>query len=295
MILAAGLTPAWQQILTFRSFRSGEVNRARQATWCASGKILNVICALKQLGAESKGLCVVGGVSGQQIQSDLESLSVPLIRWIESIIPTRICTTILDESTGLTTELVENSGSIPSSELDGFHDAFVEEVSSASLVMLTGSLPLGTPANFYRRLLENTTARTVLDIRGPELAEVLSLSPFVVKPNREELSATVGREIDSDDDLIASMSELRSRGAEWVVVSQGPAPLLALGPNGLIRIQPPSLAIRNPIGCGDCLAAGIAAGLDRGNSMLDALQFGVRAAAENAQSLLPARNLSRLP
>ena len=30
MILAAGLTPAWQQILVFERFRGGEVNRARQ-------------------------------------------------------------------------------------------------------------------------------------------------------------------------------------------------------------------------------------------------------------------------
>ena len=236
----------------------------------------------------------MGGVAGQQIRTDFEQLKVP-VRWITSRIPSRTCTTILDERTHSTTELVENSNAIPADELVAFFDAFVEESRSSNVVVLSGSLPLGTPANFFRRLLEQTSAKAVLDIRGLELDEALSQRPFVVKPNREELARTVGRNLTSDDDLISAMSELRSRGAEWVIVSHGSSPLLALGPEGVIRIEPPRVNALNPIGCGDCLAAGIAAGIDRQASMCEALEFGVRAAAENARELLPARNLSRLP
>ena len=293
MILAAGLTPAWQQTLSFREFSPGQVNRAQKATWCASGKVLNVGCALHFLGVSAKTLCLVGGISGNQIQADFTQLGIP-VRWIQSQIPTRICTTILDTMTGTTTELVENSRAIPEAELSDFYDAFVEEVRSANVVVVSGSLPDGTPADFFRRLLERTTARTVLDIRGAELEHVLALSPFVVKPNRQELAKTVGRELASEDDLIAAMSELRHLGAEWVVVSQGPAPLIALGPVGVLRLQPPKVAVCNPIGCGDCLAAGIAAGIERNLSMRTALEIGIRTAAENAAEMLPARNLTRL-
>ena len=78
MILAAGLTPAWQQILAFRRFIPGEVNRAHTAAWCASGKVLNVGCALHHLGAASKSLCLVGGTSGEQVRADFEKLGVPV-------------------------------------------------------------------------------------------------------------------------------------------------------------------------------------------------------------------------
>jgi tagatose 6-phosphate kinase len=294
VILVAGLTPAWQQILSFHRFSAGEVNRARRAVWCGSGKVLNVGCALHHLGAASKSLCLVGGVTGQQIRDDFETLNVP-VRWVPSQIPSRICTTILDESTHSTTELVENSHSIPTDELEAFFLAFVEESRLANVIILSGSLPQGTPATFFRRLLEQSTAKVVLDIRGPELEEVLELNPFIVKPNREELARTVGHELTTENDLVNAMAEIRERGAEWVVVSQGAAPLVALGPDGLIQIVPPQVDVCNPIGCGDCLAAGIAAGIDRQYSMQDALQIGVRAAAENARELLPARNLSRLP
>lgn len=294
MILAAGLTPAWQQIAVFKQLRPGEVNRAEQVCWCASGKVLNVGCALRQLGLPSKTLSFAGGFSGQQLRADFEDLGIA-VRWIESRVPTRVCTTILDQSTGLTTELVENSGPVPEDELNQYFAAWCEEAPDASVVVISGSLPQGTSPVFFCRMLERTSAKAVLDIRGAELNEALRLKPLVVKPNREELAKTVGHEITTDDQLIAAMSEIRSRGAEWVVVSGGPDPLLALGPEGLVRIQPPRIVVANPIGCGDCLAAGIAAGIDRGYSLPDAIRLGVQAAAENAQELLPARKLSRAP
>ncbi|HEV3138440.1 MAG TPA: PfkB family carbohydrate kinase, partial [Pirellulales bacterium] len=45
----------------------------------------------------------------------------------------------------------------------------------------------------------------------------------------------------------------------------------------------------NPIGSGDCLAAGIGWGLARGMEPLAAIRLGIAAAAENVQQLLPAR------
>ena len=293
MILAAGLTPAWQQILTFRHFTTSEVNRAQSSVWCASGKVLNVGCALHHLGVPSQTLCPVGGTVGQQTKADFEQLGVS-VRWIHSDSPTRICTTILDESTSATTELVENPYPLTTAELDNYFAAFTEEVRHANLVVLSGSMPAGVPSNFMRRLLEQTTVPAVLDIRGPELDEALSRRPFLVKPNREELARTVGRPLNDEQSIVDAMAELRSRGAEWVVVSQGPAPLLALGPDGLIKLTPPTVAVQNPIGCGDCLAAGIAAGLHQGCDVPRALEIGIRAAAENAQELLPARKLTRL-
>ena len=293
VILATGLTPAWQKILVFPQFHRGEVNRARTIVACASGKVLNVGCALHHLGVTSKTLCPVGGDVAGQIRKDFEHLAIP-VRWLNSRAPTRTCTTILDESDGATTELVENSAAIPADELDEYYDAFCFETRNADVVVFSGSLPQGTPACYVLRLLEQTHARAVLDIRGPELDEALKIKPFLVKPNREELAKTVGRALTSERELIEAMSELKSRGAEWVVVSQGDGPLVAVGPTGVLHVEPQRVPVRNPIGCGDCLAAGIAAGIDRGLPVPAALEVGMRAAAENASELLPARRLSRI-
>ena len=92
MILAAGLTPAWQQVLVFDAFTPGAVNRARQVHWCASGKVLNVARALHQLGGRSKALAPVGGTLGQVIPRDFDRLGIAA-RWVEVGHPTRVCTT----------------------------------------------------------------------------------------------------------------------------------------------------------------------------------------------------------
>jgi fructose-1-phosphate kinase PfkB-like protein len=80
---------------------------------------------------------------------------------------------------------------------------------------------------------------------------------------------------------------VRQLGAQWVIVSGGPDPLLVLGPRGLERIVPPSVRVVNPIGCGDSLTAAIAAKISSGSEPLDAIRFGVEYAARKAAILYP--------
>lgn len=286
MILAAGLTPAWQQILTFEQLTPGEVNRAQSTLWCGSGKVLNVGAALNHLEAPSLTLSPIGGATGQQIRDDFQRRGIPA-RWLPTATATRVCNTLLDLATGTTTELVENSAPLSESELSQFIAAFAEAVQHATCVVLSGSLPQQTPQNFYRQLLERSNATVIMDVRGRELLECLPLRPFLVKPNREELAATVGRPLPTEAAVIEAMAQVRELGADWVIVSSGPDPLLVLGPIGLARIAPPQVRVVNPIGCGDSLTAAIAARIDAGCEPLDAIRFGVEYSAMKAGSLYP--------
>lgn len=286
MILAAGLTPAWQQILSFDRLATGEVNRARESLWCGSGKVLNVGAALHHLEADARTLCPIGGLTGEQIRDDFARRGIAA-RWLPIAATTRVCTTLLDESTGTTTELVENSSPLSELELNQYVTAFAEEAKSAKLVVLSGSLPKQTPHDFYRRLLDHTTAPAIMDVRGRELVECLPLKPLLVKPNCEELAMTVGRSLETEADVIGAMEEVRDMGAQWVIVSGGPDPLLVLGPKGLERLTPPSVRVVNPIGCGDSLTAAIAAKIAAGFEPLEAIRFGVGYAARKAATLYP--------
>ena len=288
MILAAGLTPAYQQMLVFDDFRLGEVNRARQVFKCASGKVLNVGLALHHLGGTNMTLALIGGLEGESIDREFASLGISR-RWIWSPKPTRICTTILDRSGGAATELVENALPVEAEQLDQFSETFGGLAGTARIVVLSGSLPAGAPKAFYRDLIGRTGARVILDASGQELLAALPLHPFCVKPNREELSRTLGRELNTESDLKAALREVQRLGAEWVVVSQGSKMLWASGEGKLYLFQPAKVQTVNPIGSGDCLAAGIAWALRSGMEMSDAIHFGMAAAAENASMMLPGR------
>ncbi len=289
MILSAGLSPAWQQTLSFDRFLLGEVNRASRATWSASGKVINVALALRQWETPVRVITPVGGPGRESIEADLD-------RWgIEgTLVPTeagtRVCTTLLDRATKTMTELVENARPMTADELDRFRQAYAHEAARAEVVVLIGSLPEGVPATYYGELLDRTPCPTVLDYRGPGLLDSLARRPFLVKPNRDELAQTVGRSLDDDRELVAAMRELNRLGAEWVLVTDGGKPAWLGSAEKVFRLVPPKVDRPvSPLGSGDTLAGTIAWAKTQGMETPESVRLGLAAATDNLRYPLPAR------
>jgi tagatose 6-phosphate kinase len=291
VILTAGLTPAWQQVVVFDVFRYGEVNRAREVHWFTSGKVFNAAIAAHRLGGPAIALAPVGGPPLEQIRQDLGQVGLAT-RLVVTESPTRVCTTIIDRGAQKITELVENGLPMSPGELAAFCDAYAEEAARAEVAVLIGSLPAGTPASFYRKLVERTPCPAVLDFRGEGLLACLDLKPYVVKPNREELAQTMGRPLADDGELREAMHALNRRGAQWVVVSQGAGPVWITSEKVAWRVYPIPLRpeeIVNPIGCGDAVTAAIACATREGRELLDGVRLGLAAAHANVRQLRQCR------
>ena len=288
MILTCGLSPAWQHILVADGLSPGEVNRASEVYWCASGKVLNAASAIAHLGGKGRVVSVLGGARGADVQREFEGWEVET-SWVDCTAPTRVCTTMIDSSTGSATELVENAGALSASELACFRQACAEGAGEADLILAMGSLPPGVPADIFAEILAATSARAVLDIRGPELLQAVSAGAFLVKPNRQELEWTLGREFADEAAVLEGMRELNERGAEWVVVSQGAGPVLVTSAGVSARALPLPVEVVNSIGCGDCMAGAIALALDEGQEPLAAISYGIAAAADNLTRVLMGR------
>jgi tagatose 6-phosphate kinase len=291
VILSAGLTPAWQQVAVFDDFRYGEVNRASEVHWFASGKVFNAAIAVHSLGGPGVVLAPVGGPPLAQVRADLSTVGLAA-RLVETESPTRVCTTIIDRAAGKITELVENGQPLTPKELAEFRDAYAKEASRAEVAILIGSLPTGTPVSFYRELVQRTPCPAILDFRGEGLLACLDLKPFVVKPNREELAQTVGRPLDTDEDLREAMQSLNHRGTQWVIVTQGGGPAWITTADAAWRAHPIPVApqdIVNPIGCGDALTAAIACATHEGRDLLDGVRLGLAAADANLRQLRQCR------
>lgn len=291
MILSAGLTPAWQQVVVFDAFRYGEVNRAREVHWIASGKVFNAAVAAHRLGAPVCALAPVGREQADPIHRDFVQLDLPC-RFLLTRAPTRVCTTILDLGARKITELVENGQPLGNGELDRFQECYAEEAARAEVAIVIGSLPQGTPASYYRELVQCTPCPALLDFRGEGLLACLDLKPFLVKPNREELAQTMGRPLETDEELLRAMRSLNRRGAQWVLVTQGSGPAWITTSKAAWRAHPIPVRpeeIVNPIGCGDALTAGIACAIREGRGLLDGVRLGLAAAHANLRQLLQCR------
>jgi fructose-1-phosphate kinase PfkB-like protein len=253
--------------------------------------VLNVGVALHHLSGGQAGksltLSTLGGAAYEPIDREFDAMGVSR-RWVRTQAPTRVCTTIVDRESAQATELVENAGPITAAELMEFERAFAAIAAGAGVVVLTGSLPAEAPRDYFLRLLQHVRGKAVLDVRGPELLAALDARLLVVKPNRHELAHTLGKPINTEDDLRHAVTDLQERGAQAVVVTSGKEDVW-IGIDGeFLRLTPePVKSPVNTIGCGDCLAAGIAWALDEGQNITSAVQLGMHCAAKNLQTLLP--------
>jgi tagatose 6-phosphate kinase len=285
VIVAVGTSPAWQRTLEIPSLGIGSVNRVRAVHECAAGKAVNVAVAAHRLGEQSLVLTTSGGTTGQRLVEDLSLLGVEL-RTVPVATPTRVCTTLLGDAGA--TELVEPAGSMTGLEIEQFIQAFAD-LRRAAVVVLSGSLARGVPSSLYAELARLARGAVVVDACGSALLAALEAGPLVVKPSRGELERTLECTLDRERDLRDAMAFLVARGARWVVLSDGGEALWVLGQGVVYRAVPPAVSIVNPIGSGDCLAAGIACGIGRGLAVQDAVRLGMACAAANLATVLPAR------
>jgi len=132
-----------------------------------------------------------------------------------------------------------------------------------------------------------TGALTVVDAQGAVLVESLRARPGLVKPNRAELSATVGRKLETQSAVVLAMRELNERGAERVVVTAGKEPALAFDGQKCWKIISPRVRAINPIGSGDAFTAALVWRLVRGEDLGEACRWASASGAANALSAMP--------
>ncbi|HGQ5372382.1 TPA: PfkB family carbohydrate kinase, partial [Streptococcus pneumoniae] len=135
------------------------------------------------------------------------------------------------------------------------------------VVAISGSLPAGLPVDYYASLVElaNQAGKlVVLDCSGAALQAVLESphKPTVIKPNNEELSQLLGREVSEDlEELKEVLQESLFTGIEWIIVSLGANGTFAKHGDTFYKVDIPRIQVVNPVGSGDSTVAGISSGL----------------------------------
>ena len=289
MILCIGTTPAVQRVMVFNRLQVDTVNRATLSLDGVAGKSINVAKVLKTLGGSPVATGFLGGVRGDAIKEALTALHIEA-QFVPVSAPTRQCITVIDESGGTVTELVEESRPVETSDYGKLTEVIRKRIVGCRAAVMSGTITPGGPVTFYQvctDLARRAGALSILDAQGPALTQALRARPGLVKPNRPELARTLGRELPTEPGVIAAMRELYERGAERVVVTAGAAATLAFDGRYVWKIQSPSIKAVNPIGSGDAFTAALTWSLGRGDDLGQACRWGAAAGAANALSLMP--------
>ncbi|CAE8634023.1 unnamed protein product [Polarella glacialis] len=314
--LYLGLNGALQRRVDLESLAVGSVNRAKASSAGIGGKGQGAYIAALQLaeadavagvgaGLPTPKLCMFlgkgreGDMLGEFLSrraglgqgdssdpSDLTSLWVP----VDS--PCRICTTIVESSSGDATEIVEPTGPVQVSEwdallarLDAIHD-----VDGAAAVGVLGSMPPGVPTDGYAQILRKVCGpRTkvlidsVVNVQGTLRAAAESVRSCdgrgggtILKLNAREILKLVGQDLSGSDSQVAAdpvavadacLEIARSLGAasgctvDYICFTDGPFPggVMAIRSGRrwcLERTRSLRGPVVSPIGAGDSTSAG---------------------------------------
>lgn len=274
--------------MVFRKLTPDAVNRAATTVDGVAGKSVNVAKVLKALGQRPVAAGFVGGDRGEEVCRALAARGVEM-EFVRTAARTRQCITVIDQSAGTITELVEESRPVEASDYEDLLRIIQRRVPGSRAVILSGTITPGGPVDLYGRcvaLAREHGALSVVDAQGAVLMEALKAGPGLVKPNRTELAATVGAELKDEAAVVDAMRELSRRGAARVVVTAGKDPGLAFDGQSVWRITSPRIATLNPIGSGDAFTAGLAWRLLAGDDLGEACRWAAAAGAANALTIM---------
>jgi 1-phosphofructokinase len=241
----------------------GEVARLAGAATEPGGKGVNVARALAAAGADV--LSVLPAAAEDPIVAALHRLDLRLATVpVTAAVRTNYT---LAEPDGTTTKLNEPGAALDDATRGALTGVLLAAAAGARWVVLSGSLPPGTPTGWYAdlvRALRATGARIAVDTSEEPLRALLAAgpdaAPDLLKPNTEELAQLSGvaeADLTADPDaLLDAVLALHRRGVGTVLLTLGADGALLSCAEGLWSATPPPVAVRSTVGAGDCSLAG---------------------------------------
>jgi 1-phosphofructokinase family hexose kinase len=279
VIVTVTPNPSLDRTLTVPRIAFNEVLRATASRLDWGGKGLNVSRALKALDADSVATGFVGGATGRLLERGLGDLGIAT-DFVTIAGETRTNIVITDADMGRYVKVNEAGPAVQADEVATFLDRAGERAHPGDIWVLSGSLPPGAPPDFYARLVTLVQARgakALLDSSGEPLRLGCAASPYLVKPNVVEAEEMAGMQIRSNADALSAAECFQRQGVEWVALSLGADGLLVASARRAVWARPPRVQVRNPVGAGDTLLAGIAWALERGLPPEEMARWGVAA------------------
>lgn len=279
MIVTLTLNPVLDHTLTVPSIRLDRVLRATRTRLDWGGKGFNVSRTLNALGMQSLAMGLVGGATGQMLEQGLVDLGITtdLVRISGQ---TRTNVVIIDTNAERQLKVNEAGPTVQPGELAALYGRIQEMLCPGDLWILSGSLPPGAPPDTYARLIDlvhDGGAKVLLDTSGEPLRLGCAAHPFLVKPNVVEAEEVIGNPIRVGADALESVQWFLEQGIEWVALSLGADGLYLASSNEIVRAIPPQVRVRNSVGAGDAMLAGVAWALVQALPLEEVARWGVAA------------------
>ncbi len=288
MIHTITLNPAVDRLLFLTEFKKHITNRLQHSEDSLGGKGTHVSINLAALGLENNAFGIVHGNTGQKIL-DLLNASGVNVMFLHKNKENEDSRTnyLIIEDNGDCSTISSKGVYLDEQDINELINHMLHTVKKGDFVILSGDATNCYDPYVYNEIvkrMEDLEVKLFLDSSGPVLANCISESPYLIKPNLDELSTLVGKELISDEDILHAIESLSIYNIEIIAVSLGGDGSIVKTPEGVYKITPPKVDLKNPAGCGDCFLSGILYGITNGDSFEETLKFATAISAATAES-----------
>ncbi|MCR5430784.1 MAG: 1-phosphofructokinase [Eubacterium sp.] len=285
MIYTVTLNPAIDYIMRMDELHMGITNRSNSEEYYCGGKGINVSLVLAELDIPSTALGFIAGFVGDAIDKWVANtyVTTDFIRLKDGI--SRINVKI---KAGEETEINGQGPDIAEEDLEALMMK-VDHIQDGDTLVLAGSIPSTLPDDTYERMLErisNKDVQIVVDATKQLLVNSLKYKPFLIKPNKQELSEIFDVDVQTKEDIVTYAKKLQDMGARNVLISLGGDGAMLVDEDGQIHEAGViKEKVVNTVGSGDSMVAGFVAGYEMKKSYSYALTLG--SVCGNATAFLP--------
>ena len=274
MIYTVTLNPSIDYIVRLDKLTNGITNRTTSEEYYYGGKGINVSLVLAELDLDSTAYGFVAGFTGRAIENGIRNdhIITDFIKLKEGI--SRINIKI---KAGEETEINCQGPHISEEELERLLQK-IDRIGEGDTLILAGSIPNTMPDDVYERMMERIKfkkVRIVVDATRQLLVKSLKYKPFLIKPNRQELSEIFDVEVKTEDDIEHYAKELQKMGAQNVLISLGGEGAMLIDEFGnKYKAGVLKEKVINTVGSGDSMVAGFVAGYELKHDYAYALKLG---------------------
>ena len=274
-LITLTLCPAFDLHCYTETFQPYHENLAEVTDFAAGGKGINIARALSANGIAAKAIVLLGEENHAAFEALLGSYGVD---YLAIPVPGRIRENItLHEAKQNETRISFPGGTVKPDALEKV-EASLSDLAAGDIVTLTGRVAEGMDMGDVKALcgrLKTRGVRLVVDSRSFTLEDLLDVKPWLIKPNEEEISAYLGKEVSSLIEVKDAAKALAAKGIENVMVTLGERGACLACEAGFFEVTAPKIQAISTVGAGDSAIAGFLAATLEGASPLDCLKRSV--------------------
>jgi tagatose 6-phosphate kinase len=208
----------------------------------------------------------------------------------------RYCTILVNESKQEAALINEQGPSITEKEQQQFLQSLFCSLKAGDYLVLSGSLPKGTPLTFYRDIIAQAESRgvqTILDSSGDALAYGAEAKPWLIKINGEEFLDLMGVKEEAANRQQQIEESLKNSPYPNCIVTLGGEGTVAKINGDIWRVTLPTINVTNATASGDIFLGTFIREWRKTNDVKAALLAGSALSLANCLHWLPTIDFSQ--